>query len=261
MSPVIRVSENLYNRLAEHAEGFDSPANVIEKLLGQVDGKDPGAASHGKPDESARDRTKYLFNGKSYGKGRLVLAVISEFVRQRPSMSYSDLDKAFPKSLRSPHGPFVPLPEAIKIFEEEGRKRNFINPGEPIDLTDGTVAVSNQWGIKRMPAFLENAERLGIEITEAPLERMSAKVEPAKDRTSKMSRAGGRSLRGRVIDAWTHSNSPDWDVDKTSLVCIEEDERLEEENRNPARRFREARLRGDDDYIKQWTQGCRFEWL
>lgn len=261
MSPVIRVSEDLYSRLAGRAEGFDSPANVIEKLLDQVDGKEHRPASHGKPKQSKRDRTKYSFNGKSYGKGRLVLAVLSEFVRQRSGVTASDLNRAFPKYLRSPHGPFVPLSEAMKIFEEEGRKRNFINAGEPIELTDGPVAVSNQWGIKRMRAFLENAERLGIEITEAPRKRLSARSKKAKKTGSKASRAGGRSLRGRVVDNWERTVSPDWDVDKTSSVCVEEDERLEAENQNPARRFREARLRGHEDYIKQWTQGCRFEWL
>jgi hypothetical protein len=33
MSQVIRIPENLYNRLEKHAQGFDTPANVIEKIL------------------------------------------------------------------------------------------------------------------------------------------------------------------------------------------------------------------------------------
>ena len=33
MSQVIRITEKLYNRLKSHAEGFDTPANVIEKIL------------------------------------------------------------------------------------------------------------------------------------------------------------------------------------------------------------------------------------
>jgi hypothetical protein len=168
MPPVIRVSDHLYDRLAKHAEGFDSPANVIEKLLDQVDGVERPTSSFRNSEESGRDMTKYLFNGQSYGKGRLVLAVITEFVRQRPSTSSSDLEKAFPKTLRSPHGAFILLADAMKSFEEEGRKRNFIDAGEPLELADGSFAVSNQWGINRMAQFLENAERLGIEISEAP---------------------------------------------------------------------------------------------
>jgi hypothetical protein len=167
MPPVIRVSDDLYDRLGEHAKGFDSPASVIEKLLDQIEGIERPESSYRKADQSGRDMTKYSFNGQNYGKGRLVLAVISEFARQRPGTSSSDLNKAFPKYLRSPHGPFIPLEDALKSFEEEGRKRNFIDAGEPIELTDGTFAVSRQWGIKRIGPFLENAERLGIQITEA----------------------------------------------------------------------------------------------
>lgn len=33
MSQVIRISDELYNRLKSHADGFDTPANVIEKIL------------------------------------------------------------------------------------------------------------------------------------------------------------------------------------------------------------------------------------
>ena len=33
MSQVIRITINLYNRLSAHANGFDTPANVIENIL------------------------------------------------------------------------------------------------------------------------------------------------------------------------------------------------------------------------------------
>ncbi len=33
MSQVIRIPENLYDRLEKYAHGFDTPANVIEKIL------------------------------------------------------------------------------------------------------------------------------------------------------------------------------------------------------------------------------------
>jgi len=35
MSPVIRISDDLYRRLEILAEGFDTPSNVIEKLLNE----------------------------------------------------------------------------------------------------------------------------------------------------------------------------------------------------------------------------------
>ena len=33
MSQVIRIPANLYHRLSLHAKGFETPANVIEKML------------------------------------------------------------------------------------------------------------------------------------------------------------------------------------------------------------------------------------
>lgn len=41
MPPIIRLPDELYTRLSKHAQGFDTPANVIEKLLNQVEGISP----------------------------------------------------------------------------------------------------------------------------------------------------------------------------------------------------------------------------
>jgi len=40
MSHVIRISESLYKRLASHANGFDTPATVIEQILNHYEGID-----------------------------------------------------------------------------------------------------------------------------------------------------------------------------------------------------------------------------
>ena len=36
--PVVRLSADLYSRLEAHAEGFDTPANVIERILNAYEG-------------------------------------------------------------------------------------------------------------------------------------------------------------------------------------------------------------------------------
>jgi len=43
--PVIRLNEHLYDRLALHATGFSTPAEVIERLLDTVEGVQPKALS------------------------------------------------------------------------------------------------------------------------------------------------------------------------------------------------------------------------
>ena len=45
------------------------------------------------------------------------------------------------------------------------------------------------------------------------------------------------------------------------LVPFAVDEELERENRNPAPKFRTARLERDTKYIEWWVRGCKFEWL
>lgn len=48
--PIIRISDNLHKRLENHAIGFDTPANVIEKLLNQIEGVE--VLEETKPDKS-----------------------------------------------------------------------------------------------------------------------------------------------------------------------------------------------------------------
>ncbi|MDQ6970756.1 MAG: hypothetical protein Q9M16_09625 [Mariprofundus sp.] len=40
MSQVIRISDDLYKRLAAHVSGFDTPSNVIERILNEFEGID-----------------------------------------------------------------------------------------------------------------------------------------------------------------------------------------------------------------------------
>jgi len=52
MSPVIRISDELYTRLESHAVGFDTPSALIERLLDKCDGinKPMSKASSKKPE-------------------------------------------------------------------------------------------------------------------------------------------------------------------------------------------------------------------
>ena len=43
MSQVIRISDELYKRLEAHASGFDTPSNVIERVLDAFDGIIPNS--------------------------------------------------------------------------------------------------------------------------------------------------------------------------------------------------------------------------
>jgi len=48
MSQVVRIPQNLYVRLEKHARGFDSPANVIERILNYYE-RQQGSESEPEP--------------------------------------------------------------------------------------------------------------------------------------------------------------------------------------------------------------------
>ncbi|MDI9358236.1 MAG: hypothetical protein QM528_04775 [Phycisphaerales bacterium] len=47
-----------------------------------------------------RDYTKYVFKGKEFGKSRLVLAVIKDFVERNPTIKFAGLKNQFPDTLQ-----------------------------------------------------------------------------------------------------------------------------------------------------------------
>lgn len=54
MSQVVRISDRLYKRLEEHATGFDTPSNVIERILNfyeELDGSTQGELNDQPTDE------------------------------------------------------------------------------------------------------------------------------------------------------------------------------------------------------------------
>lgn len=106
-----------------------------------------------------RDYTKYIFKGQKYGKNRLVLTVIKDFVENNPTTNYRELERKFPQSLQSRET----FTTEIKAKQKSDR-RNFIEPDELITLADETIAISTQWGLTNIKAFIEHCKSMNIEI-------------------------------------------------------------------------------------------------
>jgi len=167
MSPVIRLSSDIYKRLEHHASGFDTPANVIEKILNHYEGISPEQALKSVSKRSVkRHINKYQFNGVTYGKGRLVLAVVQAYMSDHPDTSFVELSSVFPKDLQGSSGVFVKQSVANEIFERTGHKRHFIKPEELIQLDNGNVAVSTEWSVENIDRVIEKAESFAYSITE-----------------------------------------------------------------------------------------------
>lgn len=112
-----------------------------------------------------KDYTQYTFNGKTYGKGRLVLAVIKEHINKNSDITFSKLAVSFPNSLQGKET-FTDSKSAEETYDNTGRKRHFLEPNELIALKDNsTIAVSREWGASNIERFIKQANFLGYNIS------------------------------------------------------------------------------------------------
>ncbi|NOX09811.1 MAG: hypothetical protein GXP22_10070 [Gammaproteobacteria bacterium] len=166
MCPVVRIPEQTYKRLEQHAEGFDSPARVVERLLNHFEGvEDVLSDKLSSRAAKRRPREKYSFNKQVLGKGRMVLAVVKAYQVDHPDASFADLINVFPEGLQGSMGVFSEQAKAQEIFERTGHKRHFIKDAELIKLSDGVIAVSTEWGAGNIEAFIQNAASLGYVVS------------------------------------------------------------------------------------------------
>ena len=138
-----RVDLGISNELIKQ-DVFDRTINAVEKSNETVKGK--------------RDTTKFKFQGKQYGKGRLVLAVLKNYVEQNKDITFEQLKEAFPNEWqgRSRNSSvFAKLSDAESIFAEKGKAKHFIKPTEVIQLSDEKIAVSSQWGVKNIMSLVD----------------------------------------------------------------------------------------------------------
>lgn len=112
------------------------------------------------------DKTQYEFDGRIVGKRRLVLACIKKYAEDHPKLTFSALEKSFPRKLQGHYGCFDTLDKAQRLLDEQGYIRFFLKPEEIIDLSDQRIAVCNQWGIGNIVDFVKTARSLGMKIRE-----------------------------------------------------------------------------------------------
>lgn len=113
---------------------------------------------------SSRDLSKYKFEGKIFGKGRLVLAVVKASVLKSPPISLGELKQRFPDELQGAWGVVARTEEVERRLATKSKKRYFVGADEIIVLdSKESVAVSNQWG-HNFEGFFNHARDLGFQI-------------------------------------------------------------------------------------------------
>lgn len=170
MCPTINIPNDVYVRLSKHAVGFDTPANVIARLLNHYEGVSEETNTSPVTWQSAgqgRDFSQFIFSGSIYGKGKLALAIVREYVANNPDVTFDELYDVFPKDIQGSYDVIVTADKAFEIYEKSSHKRHYIKEDELIQLSHCTVAVSNQWGAGNIERMINKALELGFHIAPA----------------------------------------------------------------------------------------------
>ena len=134
-----------------------------------------GEAMHGEEYEKvkipreatqSKDFSKYLFEGKTYGKSRLVLAVVQKYVEDHQTATFDELETAFPSSIQGSLGVVRRIEEVSDKYKGIGGvKRYFIKEDEIIRLSSGEqVIVCTQWGINNTELLIKHVLEYGYNI-------------------------------------------------------------------------------------------------
>lgn len=112
-----------------------------------------------------KDNSKYLFNGKEYPKGRLVLAVVKNFINiNQPTLD--QLREAFPKPLQGSIGVFCTEQEylARKENSNDQKERFFTKQDEKLCVDGQNILVCTEWGVGNIDSLIKQARNLGLVI-------------------------------------------------------------------------------------------------
>ena len=155
-----RVILELMNRVCV----LEEEVTALKQQLSSVSESAAPAAVVAAP-VGVRDTTKYELNGKPYGKSRVALAIVKEYIKRNPHVTtFDELNRVFDKSIQGSLGCVRELEDVIKSYSQH-EKRFFCKGDELIPLSDVKVAVCSQWDARNINRLIEHANRLGIAVT------------------------------------------------------------------------------------------------
>ena len=131
----------------------------LEKIIAQQSSSNVTGTDGAEP--KTRDKTKYIIDGRTCLKNRLVLEVVKKYVAEHAGITFDELRDVFYDKLQGSFG----VVRKMEDIPDKQKIRYFMK--EIIELDDGTkVVVSNQWGKDNIKAFVILAKSFGYEIQE-----------------------------------------------------------------------------------------------
>ena len=117
--------------------------------------------------ESTRDKTKYLFNDKLLGKGRLVFEVVKHYTATNEHLTFEELQNKFPSNLQGSTGVINSLDFVNQKYSGSKKKRHFVDNDDILVSADGIqFVVSTEWGIGNINNIVELARNENYDIQE-----------------------------------------------------------------------------------------------
>jgi len=151
--------------LMDRVSALEDEVEILKSKQTQIESSEETEAVFGtSTDSSGRDTTKYILDGRKYGKNRLVLTIVKKYMEDHPDTSSIQLLSIFDKSLQGSLGVVREL-EEVKNAYADYERRFFVSPNDVIKTTTGVCVVCTQWGIANIGNMVARAKQLGIEIT------------------------------------------------------------------------------------------------
>lgn len=133
----------------------------LEKIIAQQSSSNAIGNEGAEP--KTRDKTKYIIDGRTCLKNRLVLEVVKKYVAEHSGITFDELRDVFYDKLQGSFG----VVRMKSDIERQKQIRYFYKDADTITLDDGAkVVVSNQWGKDNIKAFVILAKSFGYEIQE-----------------------------------------------------------------------------------------------
>lgn len=133
----------------------------LEKIIAQQSSSNVTGTGGAEP--KTRDKTKYIIDGRTCLKNRLVLEVVKKYFAEHAGITFDELRNVFYDKLQGSFG----VVRMKSDIEQQKRIRYFYKDEDTITLDDGAeVVVSNQWGKDNIKAFVILAKSFGYEIQE-----------------------------------------------------------------------------------------------
>lgn len=113
-----------------------------------------------------RDKTKYEFDNKIYGKGKLVLAIVKKYVLSNTNTTFEKLISIFKPETQGSIGVINKKTDVELKYKDKTNKRHFMNEDQIVLIENEEYVVCNGWGIDNIYGIISIAKSLNYEIHE-----------------------------------------------------------------------------------------------